>query len=363
MPISKHYSSYQELIDYLRNQPDGFNKGKKRPLSLLLGNGFSVNYSPNIFTYRSLASRVEKTGTPLVRKLFSALKTENFELIMEQLDQMIAVLQVMPELEDAAKDLAKAKEDLKLALIDAIKELHPENVNALTDDQIKKCALFLSDFLNSEGKLFTTNYDLLLYWVINRGLDENLRPSDGFTRYVTNPQEVYRNTAPPKKSELLWLSKENQSVFNLHGGLHIFDDKGKIIKETYDKLTGSWLLEKIKSRMDNGHYPIFVTDGNAEKKLQHIRRNRYLSNAYESLRSIKGSLVVFGFSFNENDDHIIEAINSAAGYTENGRIRNSLLSVNIGVYDAAAKEHIESISHKFALKVNTFDSSNAGIWH
>lgn len=149
----------------------------------------------------------------------------------------------------------------------------------------------------------------------------------------------------------------------MHGGLHIFDHSGKIIKETYDRTTGNWLLDKIKNRMDNGHYPIFVTDGNADKKLQHIRRNRYLSNAYESLRTIRGSLIVFGFSFSENDDHIIEAINSAAGYTEKGKIKNALLSVNIGVFDDAAKDHIESISHKFALKVNTFDSSNAGIWH
>lgn len=203
MPIAKHYSSYQELIEYLRNQSDGFNKGKPRPLSLLLGNGFSVNYSPKIFTYRSLAARVEKTGTPLVKNLFAALKTENFELIMEQLDQIIAVLKVMPELEGAASDLAKAKEDLKLALIDAIKELHPENVFSLTQDQIQKCGAFLLDFLKTDGKLFTTNYDLLLYWVINRGLEENLKPSDGFTRYVTNPEEVYNKIAEPETSELI----------------------------------------------------------------------------------------------------------------------------------------------------------------
>lgn len=362
MPIAKHYGSYNELITYLKKQKDDKDKSLPRPLNLLLGNGFSVNYSHSIFTYKALAEYVQKNGTDLVKNLFKSLKTENFELIMEQLDQMIAVLQAMPNLADAAENLSNAKEGLKIALLDAIRESHPDHVFKVTPEEIKNCANFLREFPISNGKIFTTNYDLLLYWVINRGLHDTENPKDGFYRYITNPEEV-RLGEEAHFSDLLWTSKNEQNVFNLHGGLQIFDDKGKVIKETYDSRNGEWLLEKINKRMDEGHYPIFVTDGDGQKKLQHIRRNRYLSNAYESLREIRGSLIVFGFSFSQNDFHIIDAINEAAKITAKGnKVPGSLLSINIGVYDENARQYIESISHKFALKVNTFDSSNAGIW-
>lgn len=362
MPISKHYSSYSELISYLIKQKDENDKNLPRPLNLLLGNGFSVNYSNTIFTYKALAEFVKKNGSDLVKNLFSSLKTENFELIMEHLDQMIAVMNAMPNLASAANDLLEAKEGLKLSLLDAIRASHPDHVFKVTQNEINKCSDFLRNYTKFDGKIFTTNYDLLLYWVINRGLNDLEKPKDGFSYYIKNPEDV-KNGEEPEYSDLTWSSKTKQTVFNLHGGLHIFDEKGKVIKETYNNQNGEWLLDKINQKMDAGHYPIFVTDGDGQKKLNHIRRNRYLSNAYEALQEIRGSLIVFGFSFSANDFHIIDAINQAAGITKNGKVvPGSLRSVNIGVYDEEAKKYIESISHKFALKVNTFDSSNAGVW-
>lgn len=363
MTISKHFDSYPDLIDHLKKKKDSVDRTKPRQLNLLLGNGFSVNYSSSIFTYKALAEHVKKNGSELVKNLFSSLKTENFELIMEQLDQMIAVLSSINSLKTAAQELTEAKEGLKTALLDAIRASHPEHVFKVTELEIKNCAKFLRDYINANGKIFTTNYDLLLYWVINRGLNDYEKPNDGFSKFITNPQEVIKGEVP-EYSDLIWTSKQPQNVFNLHGGLHIFDEGGKIIKETYNQLEGGLLLDRINSRLDSGNYPIFVTDGNGDKKLKHIRRNRYLSNAYESLREIQGSLIVFGFSFSENDFHIIDAINQAAGITSTGKkIPGKLLSVYIGVYDENAKNYINSISDRFAVKVNTFDSSNAGIWH
>lgn len=362
MPIANHFENYHEVINHLSRQKDDTNKGTPRPLHLLLGNGFSINYSHEIFTYKALAEYISKNGSELVKNLFLSFKTENFELIMEQLDQMIAVLQTIPGLEESSKNLAFAKEGLKTALIDAIRKSHPDHVFKVTDDEIKHCSNFLKTYIQTSGKIFTTNYDLLLYWVINRGLNEDKRPSDGFYRSITNPEEVKRGMTP-EYSDLIWSSKNEQDVFNLHGGLHIFDEKGKIIKESYDPTTGEWILEKINERVQNGHYPIFVTDGNGDKKLHHIRRNRYLSHAYESLSEIRGSLITFGFSFSDNDHHIIAAINAAAKITKNGKqAPGSLRSIYIGVFDEETKKHIESISDKFALKVYTFSSKTANVW-
>lgn len=362
MSLIKHYENFSEVIDYLGSKKDYSDSTLPRRLNLLLGNGFSVNYSHSIFTYKALADYVSKNGVDLVNKLFTALKTENFELIMEQLDQMISVLKAIPDLHAAALSLAEAKEGLKKALLDAIRASHPEHVFDVKESEINKCAEFLRIFINTDGKIFTTNYDLLLYWVINRGLDDKEKLKDGFGRFITNPEEVKRG-GEAVVSDLVWTSKNEQNVFNLHGGLQIFDNSGSIIKETYRRDTGEWLLDKINSRLDGGNYPIFVTDGNGEKKLKHIKSNRYLSNAYENLREINGSLIVFGFSFSANDYHIIDAINAAAKVTAKGKnIPGSLLSVFIGVYSDADREYIESISHKFALKISTFDSKTTGIW-
>ena len=112
-------------------------------------------------------------------------------------------------------------------------------------------------------------------------------------------------------------------------------------------------------RMEKGNYPIFVTAGNGDEKLNHILHNHYLSFCYDKLSTIKGSLVTFGFNFGEYDEHIIRAINLAAKQD----IRNCLRSVYIGVYSDDDKKHIEQIEHKFKCKVNIFDTKTANIWN
>jgi len=77
--------SYAEVIAYLKDQ--------KRKRHLLLGNGFSVAYDPNIFSYTALHKFIQESDDPLLTKLFGAIKTKNFELIMRQLGTFVEVLQ------------------------------------------------------------------------------------------------------------------------------------------------------------------------------------------------------------------------------------------------------------------------------
>ena len=64
-------------------------------------------------------------------------------------------------------------------------------------------------------------------------------------------------------------------------------------------------MENIERRLDKQEYPIFVTAGNGQEKLTHIMHNRYLTDCYENLCDIRGSLVTFGFNFGEYDEHIV----------------------------------------------------------
>ena len=88
--------------------------------------------------------------------------------------------------------------------------------------------------------------------------------------------------------------------------------------------------------------------------------NRYLTNCYESLCNIRGSLVTFGFNFGKYDKHIIEAVNKAAKF---GRKKPPILwSVYIGVYSEDDRNHIESIEDEFHCKVHIYDASTANVW-
>lgn len=342
---------YEDVIKYLNKQ--------KRKKHLLLGNGFSIAYNDKIFSYNALSNFIEELEDDLLIKLFATINTKNFELIMQQLDNFIEIAKTFNADDKFTKKLITANTTLKKSLIDAIKKLHPEHVFTIPEEKSKSCFNFLNEFITNDGKIFSTNYDLLLYWVLMR--NNSQLAIDGFGRTLETEldYENYIETDDLEFSELTWgKNKEEQNIFYLHGALPIFDNNIEIIKEEYD--IQNFLLEKINKRLEKKEYPIFVTAGNAKEKLNHIMHNKYLSFCYEQLTKIEGSLVVFGFNFGKYDTHIIKAINKAALYGR--KASNKLHSIYIGVYTDENLEHIEKIKNKFKCKVNLFNARTTKIW-
>lgn len=329
---------------------------KKREFNLLLGNGFSMAYDPNIFSYNALHGFIEKVDNEVLSKLFDIVKTKDFELIMQQLDTFGALIEALGSDKELKTKLDKASIDLKQALIDAVIALHPAYVFSIPQEKSDACAIFINTFLGTGGHIFTTNYDLLLYWVLMR--NQVLRAVDGFGRYRENPDEFVPEDEI-EYSELRWgKHKDDQVIHYVHGALPLFDTGVNIVKEEYD--SQHYLLENISERMDRGEYPIFVTAGNGREKLTHIMHNRYLSFCYENLSNAVGSLVTFGFNFGEYDGHIIEAINIAAKHGKTAPPK--LWSIYIGVYSDEDRRHIENVEHKFRCKVHIFDAKTAKVW-
>ena len=329
---------------------------KHRPMSLLMGNGFSMAYDKDIFSYNALYHFLESQDDELLTKLFGAIKTKNFELVMQQLDTTIALLDAFGEDESVKKKILAASKKLRQSLLKSVKELHPEHVFKIPDTNCEACAKFLHLFLDSGGQVFTTNYDLLLYWVLMR--QGTAQHNDGFGRELENPLEVQKGE-DEQWSDLIWgPNQAKQNIHYLHGALHLFDAGVEIIKEQYDWT--SYLIEKITDRLNRGSYPIFVTAGNGSEKLEHIRHNRYLSYCYDRLLGIDGSLVTFGFNFGPYDDHIIDAMNKSAKY--GARAAEALRSVYIGTYSDADIKHIESIQSKFKFKTHLFDAKTVNVW-
>ena len=339
---------YKDIILYLKKQ--------KRPKHLLLGNGFSMSYDKDIFSYNALSNFINNTEDELLKKLFGIINTSNFELIMNQLDIFYKLSIEFIVDKKLADKVVKARDSLKESLVDAISELHPEQVFKIPSEKSQKCASFLKEYLDKDGHIFTTNYDLLLYWVLMRNQDHLDNCVDGFGKEYIEKEE-YDPDFEPEFGDLEWgPNKEEQRVHYVHGALHLFDTGVSIEKEIYD---GDYLLTNIKERIEKKEYPVFVTAGDGKQKLEHILHNQYLDYCYKTLSTISGSLIILGFGFGEYDSHIIDAINKAAKQD----FEDKLWSVYIGVYSEDDLKHVESIRSKFKCKVKLFDSKTASIWN
>jgi len=331
-------------------------KNPTRDFHLLLGNGFSMAYDQDIFSYNALHDFIQKLKDDELSTILSIIESKNFEVIMQQLENLAALVEAFDGGEELKSKVKSASEKLKTSLLDAVQALHPEHVFKVPENESLACSKFLNLFLGNGGKVFSTNYDLLLYWILMRS--GTIEHTDGFGRDAENFEPGIAKE-DIEWSELRWgRNKEKQNVFYVHGALPFFDAGSEIIKEEYDQ--NSFLLENISNRMEQGEYPIFVTAGNGNEKLAHIMHNHYLSNCYDTLTELTGTLVTFGFNFAQQDDHIINAINRAA---KNGKkVFPKLLSIYIGVYSEQDYKHIEQIEAKFNTKVKVFDAKTVDIW-
>jgi len=341
--------SFDDVIASIKKNPT-------RSFHLLIGNGFSMAYDSKIFSYNALHDFVEKIDDKDLSTILSVIEIQNFEVIMQNLDNFSALILAFGGNLKLKKRIDAASAKLKKSLLDAVKALHPEHVFKIPEDESKMCSKFLKLFMDSGGNIFSTNYDLLLYWVLMRNTD--LEHIDGFGRELENPDDFVPEEEQDG-SELIWgKHRDEQNVFYLHGALPFFDAGVSVIKEEYDVY--NYLLGNISDRMENGEYPIFVAAGDGEQKLKHIKHNEYLTYCYDSLCNAEGSLVTFGFNFGEYDEHIIDAINRAAKFGR--RAFDKLWSVYIGVYSDTGKAHIERIASKFKCKVHIYDSKTAHVW-
>jgi len=77
--------TYQDVLASIR-------KNGNRPFHLLLGNGFSMAYDSNIFSYNALHDFIQNTRDSNLRAILDVIETKNFEVIMRQLDTCAAVV-------------------------------------------------------------------------------------------------------------------------------------------------------------------------------------------------------------------------------------------------------------------------------
>lgn len=260
-------------------------------LSVLLGNGFSIDYSPEIFAYDSLAeeARLERLSVDK-QELFDEVGSTDFETVVERLRTAAKLTILYGGHKRLARQLNADARVVRAGLADVIAERHPGSAQDLTHDEIVHAREFLQHFRD----IFSLNYDLLLYWVVNNRV---------------RPLQVPRRDGFGWDGDgLRWSSNRLQRLHFLHGALHLFVEDRRLSKLRYAE--HGRIVDELRDRLSLEVYPLIVTEGKQEEKEQHIRRSAYLRTAHNRLAEAEGALFIHGVSMDPNDDHIFKHIES-----------------------------------------------------
>jgi hypothetical protein len=228
---------------------------KREHRALLIGNGFSAPY----FNYCNLLDKSELIADTPIRRLFKCLKTPDFEAVVRALEAAALVARAYGNESESNKFLKDAHM-VRDALVRAVNSTHPHHRKDL-EPKYTSSAAFLENF----STVFTLNYDLLLYWVNL----ENSFLKDGFGR-----SERKGNFLVP------FDDKATCSLYNLHGGLHLFENgAGEIMKATN---SGSGVIATITDTIVNRHrLPVYVAEGTSTQKMRKINSIAYLRHCYD----------------------------------------------------------------------------------
>lgn len=260
--------------------------------TLLLGNGMSINiWEP--FGYRKLYDRA-RSGDLSTQDLRLFSSTPNFERVLADL---LTAIRVNGAVGLDTKPLLERYRTIQLALVHAVRKVHlKRNRVPLTTRKI------ISETMEQFEWVFTTSYDLLVYWAMATG---------GFEPFMDHFRHRSRCEFDPADTSV---PANRIPVYFLHGALHLVTgSSGATWKLRQTDL--DTILDQFGKPItgDPEARPLLVTEGSAADKLAAIEENAYLSHALERLRGRALPLVVFGSSLSEPDSHLAEALSENSG--------------------------------------------------
>ena len=286
---------------------------------LLLGNGFSIAaHAP--FAYGGLLQAADLAAD--VRAIFAAARTTNFESVMRY---WLAESFGGPSA--TAASAREKVEMLKRELVGAIHRVHPARRTVIPPERWEHCEQFLVNFIGRSrdkrqlaGRVFTTNYDLLLWWAVtpDRG---RIKPERLFKGHDGFRQGIYEGL-------------ESADLIYLHGALHLFSSGRSIRKLSYSDTDGA-LHDQVATHLSRGAYPLFVSEG--ASSLKRPSAPGYLRDALTKFkytcRGADRALFTLGQGLGTEDDHIFE-------HLKNGKIQRAYL----GAYGASEIETFMAIA-------------------
>ena len=353
---------------------------------LLLGNGFSIALFPDRFRYGSLLDEADFSAHPQARQAFDALGTTDFEVVIHALKQAVTLLPLYGGDATTRQTMTQHAEALKELLVQAIAGKHPERPSDITGSQYQSCRAFLAHFggesrnlkptggKDLRGCYYSLNYDMLLYWTLLHAEVINWNSSDPLASIIETTEKIDHDDgfrAPdddPDAAYVTWDGEEahSQSVFYLHGALHLYDHGHELQKKCWERSGGIPLIDQIRLSLSEGRFPLFVSEGNSKGKYERIRHAGYLHKSLRSFAEIcrnkTAVLFIFGHSLAENDAHILKQIEKG----KVGCIYISLFGSPTEPYNKAIIQKAKSMqrarSERYPLEVNFYDAVSANVW-
>ena len=314
--------------------------------AILLGNGASIAIHKE-FAYPTLHGVADAKGLlATTAPIFARLGTTDFEHVL--LACWYAE-HVNLALGTPSADITAAYAEVRTALIEAVHSVHPVHADVAAD--LQRVGAFASAF----PTVVSLNYDLTLYWAMllfNAANGSWFKDAFHHGEFQTD-WGYLRRPLPPATGATL--------VFYPHGSLSVARDY--IGDETKISVAVGDLLDTITRRWSSGRYvPVFVSEGTSKEKVAAIRRSHYLTNVYEEvLPSLEESLVVYGWSFDERDQHVLDAIAANSP-------KRMAVSVFTGQPDgdqqAFCHQVLKAVGRSLAgTTVTFFDSQSPGCWN
>lgn len=295
------------ITDELEDWQDTEKSLPEKDRGLLIGNGTSIALWPH-FRYASLyemAKDASKSDHLTTREvgIFDALETQNFESVLSAMITAGKVWKLFEKPSADIDDLRASYSRVRKSLIRAVKEVHVP-----FEKVTEELKTHLREVFGGYSYVYSTNYDLLLYWAM-------MNDSGRFKDFVWGKDaDSRRNLFNVSDTDLWDESKPTTKVLFLHGALHLYKSKEG---RTFKKLSGEDgnLLDLFDVQGDA--IPLFISEGTSRDKRSAITRNDYLSFAYERFSKHRGSLVVFGHSLTpEFDQHLLDAMRKWRRYDQ-----------------------------------------------
>ena len=294
---------------------------------ILVGNGASIAVWQG-FRYVSLYNQAVASGILSAKAvgLFNAEDTTDFETVLRDLNtsrRVAAAIGQEPSEYDAYYG------SIRQSLIDVVVANHVPWPR-VTD----RCLAAIRDSLGRFSTVFTTNYDLLVYWAMRHVNDNAFKDTFWSGNLQFDPLDAEISTGT--------------GVYWVHGGLHLHHTWTGITRKRVND--GANLLSTFGT--DPTGTPLIVSEGTAEQKMSRIGDSAYLQHAYRCLAGKRTALTVFGNSLNPiSDGHLLHAIGASgtawiavsvheptvASAAESwGRMKAVLPSAEVRIFDAAS---------------------------
>ncbi len=331
-------------------------QGDESKVALLLGNGFSMAYDSERFSYGALATLAQDRNLlpSFALRVMAASGSPDFESLMRQLQDTVSTLRTLDAVLHASliEELEEAIAGVREALAQSIAGLHPDRPYEISELSYVAVRSFLDRFAN----IYTVSYDLLLYWALMQDIDGAARRAD----------DGFRDSGVAGDETVLWniYDAVTQNVHYLHGALHLYIGADGLRKITYVR-TSEALIDQVRHQLALLRYPLYVAEGQSRDKLARINSSAYLGKALRSLSGRGNGMVLYGHSLDSNDDHIFEAII----HSKISRLAISLYGDPDSPANSEIRRRAADISARRLIKratrpldVQFFDAASVRIW-